>query len=134
MKAAQRQFLVTVSGVEGTFMTKTGGDVSASATKVYDGGSLNPEVLASPAEASDLTVTRGFDPVRDPIILADLRQRVGRFRSTVSVTPTDQDLIAIGDPVVYPDALLIGLSDPEANAASGDLAVMSLTFSIAGWR
>lgn len=128
-KAAQRQFLVSVEGIDGYFATKAGGDLSADVTTVFDGGSLTPERLASPALPGDVTVGRPFDPERDLIVLAGLRPLVGRWRTTVSVQATDGDLVAIGDPVVYSDCLLTGLTDPEADAASGDAAALELTFS-----
>lgn len=129
-KAAQRQFLVTVAGVRGFFATKSGGDVSSDVSTVYDGGSLTPEKLASPATADDVTVGRPYDPARDASELARLRPLVGRWRTTVSVQPTDADLIAVGRPVVYANALLVGLTDPEADAASGDAATFELTFAV----
>lgn len=134
MKASQRQFLVKVAGIEGLFATKSGGDITASTSKSYDGGRLNPDVLSSPPEASDVTISRGFDPYRDGPILRDLRQRVGRYRATVSATPTDEDLVAIEEPTVYPDSLLVGLTEPPYDASSGDAATFELTFAIAGWK
>lgn len=133
-KSSQRQFLVKVAGIPEYFMTKTGGEISSSASKVYDGGRLDPDVISSPAEASDLVLTRAYDPFRDGPVLADLRVRVGRYRDTVSVTPTDEDLVTIGDPVVYSEALLIGVAEPEYNASSGDAATYQLTFSVGGWK
>jgi hypothetical protein len=132
-KASQRQFLVKATGIDDYFMTKGGGEISSSANKVYDGGRLDPDVISSPAEASDLTLSRAYDPFRDGPILADLRRRVGRFRATISVTPTDEDLVAIGTPAVYSNALLIGVAEPEFDASSGDAATFQLTFSVGAW-
>lgn len=134
MKAAKRQFLVRVAGIEGYFMTKGGGNISSDTNKVYDGGKEDPEVIAAPAQADNVTVSRGYDPYRDGPILADLRRRVGRFRATVSSTPTDEDLVAIGESTVYPDALLVGLNEPEHDAASGDAATFELIFAIGAWK
>jgi hypothetical protein len=133
-KASQRQFLVRVSDIPDYFMTKSGGNITSSANKVYDGGRIDPDVISSPAEAADVTVSRAYDPFRDGPLLADLRRRVGRFRATVSVTPTDEDLSAIGTPVVYSSALLIAVNEPDFNAASGDAATFELTFSIGAWK
>lgn len=129
-KAAQRQFLVSVAGVRGFFATKSGGDTSSDVSTVYDGGSLTPEKLASPATTDDVSVSRPYDPARDAGELRRLRAQVGRWRTTVSVQPTDADLIALGRPTVYANALLIGVTDPEADAASGDAATFELTFAI----
>lgn len=129
-KAAQRQFLVSVSGIMGYFATKTGGEVSSDSAKVYDGGSLMPDILSSPAQADNITVGRPFDPLRDQAVITALRQRVGRSRHTVSVVPTDEDLIAIGPATVYSNALLVRVGEPEADAASGDAATYELEFAI----
>lgn len=135
MKASKRQFLVKVAGIEGYFMTKTGGNITAEVNKVYDGGSKTPDVISSPPQADDVVLTRGYDPYRDGPILTQLRGQVGKYRSTVSVTPTDEDLVAIADDAsVYPDALLTGLDDSEVDAGSGDAATYQLTFSIGSWK
>lgn len=130
MKAAQRQFLVKVSTIDGYFATKTGGDTTSDASDVYDGGSLTPEKLASPATTDDVVVGRPYDPARDQQVIERLRPLVGRWRTTVSVQPTDADLVAMGKPTTYADALLIGCTSPEVDAASGDPAMFELTFAI----
>ena len=119
-----------VSGIDGYFMTKSGGNIAADTSKVYDGGDLIPDVLAGPAEADNITVSRAYDSVRDGALLTRLRQQVGRFSSTISVTPTDRDLIPTADPTVYPDALLVGLTEPEFDASSGDAATYELEFAV----
>ena len=130
MKSAQRQFLVKVAGIEGYFASKSGGDISADTNKVYDGGADTPDVLAGPAEADNITVTRPYDLQRDDPVLRNLRKRVGRWTTTVSITPTDRDLIAIGTPQVYPEALLVGITEPETDASSGDSAEFELEFAV----
>lgn len=132
-KAAQRQFLVAVSGIAGYFATKTGGEVSADATRVYDGGQPQPDLLSAPAQADNVTVGRPYDPLRDQPVITTLKQRVGRSRHTVSVIPTDEDLIAIGPPTIYANALLVRVGEPEADAASGDAATYELEFAIGAW-
>lgn len=132
-KAAQRQFLVSVSGIRGYFATKTGGEVSSEATKVWDGGSLQPDILSAPAEAENITVGRPYDPLRDAVIIANLRRVVGRSRHTVAVQPTDEDLVRIGRATVYSNALLVRVGEPEADAASGDAASYELEFAIGQW-
>lgn len=133
-KSAQRQFLVSVSGIQGYFMTKSGGNISADSNKVYDGGSLVPDVLAGPAEADNITVSKGYDPAKDARLLASLRQQVGRFTATITVTPTDRDLVAVAEPNVYPNALLVGLTEPDMDASSGDAATYELEFAIGQFK
>ena len=129
-KSAQRQFLIKVAGIDGYFASKSGGDVSSDTNKVYDGGSDSPDVLAGPAEADNITVSRAYDYQRDGAILKRLRKQVGRWSTTVSITATDRDLVAIAEPQVYPDALLVGLTEPETDASSGDAAEYELEFAI----
>lgn len=131
-KSAKRQFLVKVSGIDGYFMTKTGGNITASTTKVYDGGATRPDVLSSPADTENITVSRAYEHQRDSESLVFLRGRVGKLRTTISVTPTDEDLVAIGSPVVYSDALLVGVTDVEVDASGGDAATFDLEFAVGG--
>lgn len=129
-KSAQRQFIVTVSGIAGTFASKQGGNISAEASKVYDGGSLTPDVLAGPAEVENITVTRAYEYSRDAALLAKLRPKVGTLLTTITVTPTDANLVTLGSPTIYPDALLIGLTEPETDASSGESSPYSLEFLV----
>lgn len=129
-KRAQRQYLVRISGIEGYWSTFSGGNVSADTNKVYDGGNLTPEVLSGPAEADNVTISRPFDDNRDMELVAQLRQQVGTFSATLSATPTDRNLVAVGKPRVYPDALLVGLTEPDYDATSGDAAMIELEFAV----
>ena len=129
-KAALRQFLVGVVGVAGYFATMWGGETSADTTDVYDGGKLTPEKLAAPATTANVVISRPYDPERDQPIITRLRPQVGRFRATVSVQPTDADLVPVGSPEVYANALLVKVQAPEADAASGDAATLELEFAV----
>lgn len=130
MKMAQRQALVTIEGIPGRWATKSGGNVSADTTPVWDGGEDHPEILASPASAENVTVSRPFDDLRDLPEIARLRRLVGRFRTTITVQPTNGDLFPIGPPTVYPEALLVTLTEPEYDAASGDAQTIQLEFAV----
>lgn len=133
-KSSQRQFLVKVQGIDGYYMTKTGGNSASDVTKAYDGGSSVPDLIAAPKNVENLSVTRGFDPTRDGALLRTLRGKVGVFETTVTVTPTDRDYAAVDDPIVYSPALLVGLNEPEAAADSGDLATYELVFAVGDVR
>jgi hypothetical protein len=127
--ATQRQFLVKVTGIDGYFATKTGGEVEGDVTTVYDGGSLRPEKLGGPAVPGQVVVSRPYKPERDAAVARKLRPQTNRWRTTVSVQPTDADLVALPiPPTVYTDALLVRVSDPEHDAASGDAARLELAF------
>lgn len=129
-KAAVRQFLVSVSGIDGYFPTKSGGNTSADVERVYDGGSLDPDLIAGNPEVEDVTLGRHFAPARDGSILNRLRSRVGRYTATVTIQPTDSDLSPAGPATVHPGALLVGITEPEVDAGSGDPAMYELTFAI----
>lgn len=128
-KSSQRQFLVTVQGIPGTYMSKQGGNIASDVTKAYDGGSSTPDLISAPRDVDNITVSRGFDPQRDGALLRNLRQLVGVFQTTVTVTPTDRDFRAVDSPIVYSPALLVGLNEPEVAADSGDLATYELVFA-----
>jgi hypothetical protein len=134
MKSSQRQFLVKVQGIEGYYMTKTGGNTSSEVTKAYDGGNSVPDLIASPKDVENVTVSRGFDPIRDGQLLRTLRGKVGVFETTITVTPTDRDYAALDQPVVYSPALLTGVNEPESDASSGDLATYELVFAVGDVR
>lgn len=130
--AAQRQQLVKVSGFEGYFATKSGGDVEAETSKVWDGGKLTPDVLSSPSETGNVTVTRPYRPALHKPELDRLAKQVGRYRTTVSVQDTDADLIPIGKPTTYAGALLVALRRPEHDASSSDAGTFELEFAVEG--
>lgn len=128
--SAQRQFLVNVSGVAGYFMQKSGGGISSDSNKIYSGGSLTPEIITSPSEIENITVSRAYDQTRDEPILQTLRPKVGRYTTTISVQPTDQDLVAVGKPSVYADVVLVGINEPDYDSSSGDIASFELEFAV----
>lgn len=130
MKSSARQFLWTVAGINGTWAQKSGGEITSDATKVRDGGALVPDVLAAPPEVGDVTLTRPYDPDRDQDVLDRLITMVGQWRTTISGQPLTADMrVARTKPRVYPEALLIGVREPESDADSGDSATLELTFA-----
>lgn len=126
---SQRQFLVTVDGVEGVFMTKSGGGVASDSTKIYDGGKKIPEIITSTPEIENITVGRSYKSGRDDVVLRTLREKVGRFVTTISVQETDADFVAVGKPVVYAEAVLVGITEPDYDSGSGDPAMLELEFA-----
>ena len=131
-KMAQRQGLVTIEGISGgtAWATKTGGDVSADVTPVWDGGSQHPEQLASPPSADNVTVSRPVDDQRELAEMKRIKKLVGELRATLTVQPTNGRLFAIGEPEVYPEALLVRATSFNVDAASGDSQVWELEWAI----
>lgn len=126
---SQRQYVVTIDRIEGKFMTKSGGSVSADSTKIYNGGEKTPSIITGISEVENITVGRAFDTTRDRAMLTTLRTQVGRFTTTIKVQETDADYVAVGSPVVYADAVLVGITEPEYDSGSGDPAMVELEFA-----
>lgn len=141
-KASQRQIVAEIRPVKraghatgprfnGKFASVSGGEITASVEKVYDGGALFPEVLCAPSEVGDITVTRHFDADRDGPALKKLRQQVGQVYYDIFVYTLNCDLKETGSERTYAEALVVGLSEPEGDSSSGAPATYSVTFSIA---
>lgn len=138
-KVAQRQVVASIVPVTGThekgpsfdgyFAQVSGGEITASVEKVYSGGRQFPEVLCAPAEVGDLTLTRHWDDA-DHNKLNKVRQLVGRTYYDVSVVTLNCDLQVPGSERVYPNCLLVGVTEPEGDASSGAPATYALTFSV----
>lgn len=141
-KISQRQVVATVVPVSGLaghptgprfngyFAQVSGGEITASVEKVYDGGDRFPQTICAPAEVGDITITRHYDPDRDGPSIKQARRLVGAAYYDVSVFDLNCDLVVYGTERVYPEALLVGMSEPEGDSSSGAPATFSLTFSI----
>jgi hypothetical protein len=127
--SAQRQFLVTIAGVAGTFAGFRGGETTSDVTRDFDGGSLRPDVMTGPASTADIRISRGWRRDRDIAIVKKLRPRVGRFRTTITVQPLDEDLVPAGAPDVY-SGVLSGLTPTEVDANSGNVSRLELVFAV----
>lgn len=128
--AAQREHLTSVDGIDGYWAQKSGGDIESEPTKVHDGGKLRPDSITNPSEFGQITLQRPYKRVRDREMLAALRPQVGRYRASITVQDTRDRLEPDGEPVVYPDALLVGITEPERDASSGEPQMVELTFDV----
>lgn len=128
--SAQRQSLVTVVGIPGQWATYKGGGVTAATSDVYNGGDLYPEKLASPATTADVQIDRPYDAERDQDYVRQLEAKCGRWRTTVTVQDTDEDLTPIGKPKVYANALLSTVTPPDYDASSGKEKRWGLSFAV----
>jgi hypothetical protein len=141
-KIAQRQVVASITPVkpggavhqppkfEGYFAQVSGGEVTASVEKVYDGGSLFPQVLAAPPEIGDVTITRHYDSLKDGENLKEVRGLVGQVFYDLTIYDLNADLKVIGSERSFSEALLVGLSEPEGDSSSGAPTTFSMTFSI----
>lgn len=146
MKLAQRQIVAEITpslarnveqppavpadGGTAYFAQISGGEVTASVEKIYIGGKLFPEVLCAPAEIGDITITRHYDQDLDGPFLQTLRQMVGRAYYNISIVELNCNVANPRPSRKYEGALLVGITEPEGDAASGAPATYSLTFSI----
>lgn len=139
-KASQRQIVAKIRPTkapghskgplfQGYFAQVSGGEITANVEKVYDGGALTPDVLCAPSEIGDITVTRHFND-EDANFLRLARQKVGQVYYDVSVYMLDCDLQNQVADRVYTKALLVGISEPDGDSASGAPATFSLTFAV----
>lgn len=128
--AAQYQFLIRVSGVPGFFVSRTGADVSANVQKVYDGGAMWPDTVSGRPEVANVVVSRNFDPERDGPVLSQYLPVVGRWTTSLTVIPTDADLVPTGPARTYPMAKLTRIGEPGANANSNDPSTYELEFVV----
>jgi len=141
-KVAQRQIVAEIQpspvagahnrgpAFAGYFAQISGGEITAAVEKVYDGGAVFPETLCAPSEIGDITVTRFYDPDEDGPALRVIRAMVGQVYYNINIFDLDCGLRVYGTERVYPNALLVGLTEPEGDASSGAPATFSLTFSI----
>lgn len=130
--ATQKDFLVTVSGIDGTFSTCTGGEPEGQTGTSWDGGAKNPVTTVGRPTWPALVVSRPYSPERDGPLEARLQPLIGyggpRSRFTVSRSALDGDGVVIGVPKVWTGAVLTKVRGPEADADSGTGARIELTF------
>ena len=121
-----------VSGTNGSlyFTQVSGGEITAAVEKVYDGGMKFPEVLCATADIGDITVTRHYDTARDAGFLAALRHMVGSAYYDITISEMDCDLLVPSTMRQFTAALVVGLTEPDGDAASGAPASYSVTLSV----
>ncbi|WP_427017872.1 hypothetical protein ACQCSX_04455 [Pseudarthrobacter sp. P1] len=129
MISTKSEFLVTVAGIPGTWRTFSGGGSTASYNRDYTGGSKTARFLTGKPEFEDIALVRTYDPVVDQPWINKLRKVVGRHNTTVTKQPTDADFTKVGKPITFPGCRLIGLKEPDTDAASADASEVTLTFA-----
>jgi hypothetical protein len=147
-KVSARQIVATITAKstdapkwgDFKFPQVSGGEITASVEKVYDGGSIFPSLLCAPAEIGDITLTAYYDDSADDALtdtkdniaakVNALRQKVGRVFYDIDIAVYDCDIKTKGGDRQYTDALLVALSEPDGDASSGAPAMFSMTFSV----
>lgn len=147
-KVSQRQVLGSISPVPGDvaapkwtdfyFAQISGGEITASVEKIYEGKSPRPTVICAPSEIGDITLTAHYDNDRVDSDLATgiaakikkLRAMVGKVRYTITVSTFDCDLKIPGLDRTYANALLVGITEPDGDSSSGAPSTFALTFAV----
>lgn len=128
-KSNESHFIVTVGGIPYPFAVKTGGEVSGDVTKVFDGGATAPDLIPGRRLVGDLIISAPYARARDQAQIDRLMSRVLVERQPISIQPTDSDYIVDGDPMVYPDCLLMRVTPPNVNAGGSDAATWEMAWS-----
>jgi hypothetical protein len=145
-KVAQRQVLADIAPVDTNnpqfegfkFAQVSGGEITASVEKIYEGGAKRPTVLCAPAEIGDITLTAHYDDAMTTSTGSDglakkislLRALVGQAFYDINIKRYDCDLEVRGTDRVYKSSLLVGLTEPDGDSSSGAPATFALTFSV----
>lgn len=116
------------------FAQVSGGEITASVEKIYEGGKSRPTVLCAPSEIGDITLTAHYDDAETEGALAptirSLRQYVGTAFYDITVQTFNCGLTNKANDRVYKNALLVGLTEPDGDSSSGAPSTFALTFSI----
>lgn len=133
-RADQLLTIVFVDGENlGAFATKSGGEVTADVTKIRPAALSGEVSLGGPSTVGDLTVGRHYQPFRDDPLIQRLSSKVGSARVVASVVALDgQGQVFKPDGNPYWVGVLSGVNAPDADAGSGDAAMLELTVACDG--
>ena len=120
------------------FAQVSGGEITASVEKIYEGGKSRPTVLCAPSEIGDITLTAHYDDDMNTSLteagigrkLKDLRRFVGIGYFNLSIAVYNCDIKDPTNDRIYTNALLVGMTEPEGDSSSGAPATFALTFAI----
>lgn len=145
-KLSQRQILATIEPVSDLnpkwtgfrFAQVSGGEITASVEKIYEGGAKFPTVLCAPAEIGDITLTAHYDDDTTESDTASgiakkissLRSLVGQAYYNIFISTYDCDIKVNGLDRTYSNCLLVGITEPDGDSSSGAPATFALTFSV----
>lgn len=120
------------------FAQVSGGEITASVEKIYEGGNSRPTVLCAPSEIGDVTLTAHYDDDMEQAETAagigeklkKLRRYVGVAYYNITISVYDCDIKDPTNDRVYTNALLVGMTEPDGDSSSGAPATFALTFAI----
>lgn len=119
------------------FAQVSGGEITASVEKIYEGGKSRPTVLCAPSEIGDITLTAHYDDDMTSGESSGIGYKIQQLRPFVGIAYYDITVAVfdcdIKDPTndrLYYNALLVGLTEAEGDSSSGAPATFALTFAI----
>lgn len=123
-----------VGGADFLFAQVSGGEITASVEKIYEGGKSKPTVLCAPSEIGDITLTAHYDDDQGTnglgTAIRKARQFVGVGFYDITIKTYNCGLTSSANDRVYSKALLVGLTEPDGDSSSGAPSTFALTFSV----
>lgn len=127
--APGRHALVTVAGLGLVFTAMTGGNRVAEWE--VDDSTGAPQLRVGRVRTEPIVLTAALSPHRDLEGLVRLKAAVGIGRYTITRQWTDANWTPVGDPELYPDCVLVGVTNPETGDTADEVS-FSLTFATTG--
>jgi hypothetical protein len=128
----QNRFLVTIAELGGerkdlgVWDSWSGGEVTGEAEQYHAGGEADPTSDVSPGEASEIEITRGYEPARDAPLEKWLERRIG-YTFVLGKHPTQNKVPVPGALKTY-RARLISVSTPEHDSMGRDWSRIAVRF------
>lgn len=128
---SQRNFSVSVTGVDGEFATFSGGEKSKQIEKAWNGGASMPDIVPAPTEVSNVVVGRPYNPRRDQPIADRLRLEIDQAdrRYTIRKQPLDGNDTPVGKAEAYTNCTLVAVRTPDYDRSSSTPARLELEFA-----
>ena len=132
--ASQGQVLVSIDAWgPGYWAEMSGGEVSADAKEVWDGGAEQPLYISGKAKTSNLVIKKPYKPGQDKSRIEEFARKTGKLRATITVQDTDPEFgVVFGKPRVYANALLQKVTMPVLKAGSSDENVIETEWAVSG--
>ncbi len=131
----QRQFLVSVAGIAGSFWAQlSGGDISVPSTKAYDGGNPIAQILTGNPSVDDLVLSTNNDPDSDCQHAQPLKapRKAGTpYPTPIQQDPTDPGYKPTGAPPDTWSGTLTKVTTPKTDSmkTGASAATIALTFT-----
>ena len=129
---AKSSWLVTISGIIGTWDTQDGGGGSSEPIQHFRGGEQTATIIGTKPKFDDITVTRLFGDGHLAIFAA-LTKKIGNSKHMITKQATDINGIRKGKPITYKNCVLKKVEYPPYDAnATEETSIITLVFSTNG--